>query len=250
VSTGSAWGTSLADPLTVGHGGTGRATGTTAYALIATGTTATGAQQSLAAGATTEILVGGGASALPVWTTATGTGAPARAGSPTFTGTVGCAAITPTGLVDISGASAGQIKFPASQNASADANTLDDYEEGTWTPSLNFDGGTTGITYSVQAGRYTKIGRGLLIEAELTLSSKGSSTGNSNISGLPFAVGLTNGINFAAGNNLNAVIVQIQSYVIATQTAFNPTYNASTGRITDTLVNNNTQFLINSIYSV
>jgi len=41
----------------------------------------------LAAGATTTILVGGGA-ADPVWTAATGTGAPARAGDPTFTGTV------------------------------------------------------------------------------------------------------------------------------------------------------------------
>jgi len=70
--------------VTVAQGGTGRATGTTAYGLIAAGTTATGAQQTLAAGATTEILVGGGASALPSWTTATGTGAPVRATSPTF----------------------------------------------------------------------------------------------------------------------------------------------------------------------
>jgi hypothetical protein len=70
--------------LPVAGGGTGRATGTTAYALIATGTTATGAQQSLAAGATTEVLVGGGAAALPVWTTATGSGAPVRATSPTL----------------------------------------------------------------------------------------------------------------------------------------------------------------------
>lgn len=71
--------------VTVAQGGTGRATGTTAYALVATGTTATGAQQTLANGATTEILVGGGASALPVWTTATGTGEPVRASSPTLT---------------------------------------------------------------------------------------------------------------------------------------------------------------------
>lgn len=70
--------------VTVAQGGTGRTTGTTAYALIATGTTATGAQQTLASGATTEILVGGGASALPVWTTATGSGAPVRATSPTL----------------------------------------------------------------------------------------------------------------------------------------------------------------------
>ena len=70
--------------VAVADGGTGRSTGTTAYALVATGTTATGAQQTLASGATTEVLVGGGASALPVWTTATGTGAPVRATSPTL----------------------------------------------------------------------------------------------------------------------------------------------------------------------
>lgn len=72
----------LTTDLAVADGGTGRSTGTTAYSLVATGTTATGAQQTLANGATTEILVGGGAAALPVWTTATGTGAPVRATSP------------------------------------------------------------------------------------------------------------------------------------------------------------------------
>lgn len=68
--------------VTVAQGGTGRISSITAYGLIAAGTTATGAHQTLAAGATTEILVGGGASALPVWTTATGSGAPVRATSP------------------------------------------------------------------------------------------------------------------------------------------------------------------------
>lgn len=71
-------------PLLVTKGGTGRLTSTTAYGLLAAGTTATGAHQTLAAGATTEILVGGGASALPVWTTATGSGAPVRANTPTL----------------------------------------------------------------------------------------------------------------------------------------------------------------------
>jgi hypothetical protein len=96
-STGELVATSFSGTLDVGDisgtlpvtkGGTGRATSTTAYGLLAAGTTATGVHQTLAAGATTELLVGGGASALPVWTTATGTGAPVRAGSPTFTGTV------------------------------------------------------------------------------------------------------------------------------------------------------------------
>ena len=73
---------SITGTLAVADGGTGRVTSSTAYGLIAAGTTATGAHQTLAAGATTEILVGGGPSALPAWTTATGSGAPVRATSP------------------------------------------------------------------------------------------------------------------------------------------------------------------------
>lgn len=77
--------TAFGSALSVANGGTGRATSTTAYGLLAAGTTATGAHQTLAAGLTTQILVGGGASALPVWTAATGSGAPVRATSPTLT---------------------------------------------------------------------------------------------------------------------------------------------------------------------
>jgi hypothetical protein len=54
-------------------------------------------QQTLANGATTELLVGGGVSALPVWTTATGTGSPVRAGSPTITGHPTIEGVTSTG---------------------------------------------------------------------------------------------------------------------------------------------------------
>lgn len=95
----------------VTDGGTGRSTGTTAYSLIATGTTATGAQQTLANGAITEILVGGGVAALPVWTTATGSGAPVRATSPTLVtpalGTPSSVVLTnATGLVATTGLTA------------------------------------------------------------------------------------------------------------------------------------------------
>jgi hypothetical protein len=48
------------------------------------------------------------------------------------------------------------IKFPATQSASSDANTLDDYEEGNWTPQLV--GGTTVGTPVNGAGFYTKVG--------------------------------------------------------------------------------------------
>ncbi len=102
--------------VTVAQGGSGRATGTTAYALVATGTTATGAQQTLASGATTEILVGGGAAALPTWTTATGSGAPVRATSPTL--------VTPA-LGTPSSGTLTNCTFPTlNQNTSGSAATL------------------------------------------------------------------------------------------------------------------------------
>jgi len=83
----------------------------------------------------------------------------------------------------------GQIKFPAAQNPSADANTLDDYEEGTWTPQLHFGGASVGMTYNIQSGRYTKIGRFVHASCQIALASKGSSTGNALVVGLPFAAG-------------------------------------------------------------
>ena len=77
------------------------------------------------------------------------------------------------------------ITFPATQSASSDANTLDDYEEGTFTPSINFGGGTTGITGTF-AGFYTKTGNQVFVTILINLSNKGSSTGSFYIAGLPF----------------------------------------------------------------
>ena len=82
----------------------------------------------------------------------------------------------------------GQINFPASQSASAGANTLDDYEEGTWTPDLQFGAAKVGITYTNRSGTYTKIGRLVALNFSFLLSAKGSSTGNARTYGLPFTV--------------------------------------------------------------
>lgn len=81
----------------------------------------------------------------------------------------------------------GQIAFPSTQNASAGANTLDDYEEGSWTPAIAFGGGTTGITYSVQSGLYTKVGNIVILSGRIQLTNKGSSTGDATMTGLPFS---------------------------------------------------------------
>jgi len=70
----------------------------------------------------------------------------------------------------------------------AAANALNDYEEGTFTPSLAIGGSSTGITYTVRRGDYTKVGRLVTIQLGLKMSSIGSNTGNLTITGLPFSV--------------------------------------------------------------
>jgi len=102
------------------------------------------------------------------------------------------------------------IAFPATQSASANANTLDDYEEGTWTPTL---GGTA--TYSFQGGSYTKIGRLVTAQGFLVVSSIGTGATN-NVSGLPFTcISQTVGIGGSVGyfENLNNTVVFIQPEV-------------------------------------
>jgi hypothetical protein len=76
------------------------------------------------------------------------------------------------------------ITFPATQSASSDANTLDDYEEGTWTPAPNFSTSNT-ASVSTATGTYTKVGR--LVTATMFLTfDKSTATGNLTITGLPF----------------------------------------------------------------
>jgi hypothetical protein len=77
------------------------------------------------------------------------------------------------------------IAFPASQSASSDANTLDDYEEGSWTPALTFGGNSVGVVYSAREARYVKIGRSVFACCLLVITSKGSSSGIVGIT-LPF----------------------------------------------------------------
>jgi hypothetical protein len=96
-----------------------------------------------------------------------------------------------SGNVFYPGAAAGQYRFPATQNASADANTLDDYEEGSWTPALSFlTPGNLSIAYSSQTGNYTKVGRIVTADFLIQTSTFTHTTASSSaiITGLPFTV--------------------------------------------------------------
>lgn len=92
------------------------------------------------------------------------------------------------------GITSGQIAFPATQNPSSDVNTLDDYEEGIWTPVLTFaTPGNLSVVYSTQVGQYTKIGNTVTVWFTIVTSTFTHTTasGNFNITGLPFTVNAT-----------------------------------------------------------
>ena len=81
------------------------------------------------------------------------------------------------------------ITFPATQYASSDANTLDDYEEGTWTPNFQNNGSTS--NWSSKVGRYVKIGQ--LVTVWFYNGGGGSSNGGSGsgaviLNNLPFSM--------------------------------------------------------------
>ena len=83
------------------------------------------------------------------------------------------------------------ITFPATQVASSDANTLDDYEEGTFTPTVEGTSTAGTASYSVQSGLYTKVGRVVTIQIYIAWTG-GTGTGNLSMAGLPFTSGGTN----------------------------------------------------------
>ena len=100
-------------------------------------------------------------------------------------------------LVDVGtiGLSGGQITFPAVAVPSADPNTLDDYEEGTWTPTLTGQVGTDpDPTYTAQVGTYVKIGNLVYADFFIHINVAGSNTDTSLIGGFPYTC-------FASGNS-------------------------------------------------
>jgi len=81
------------------------------------------------------------------------------------------------------------VKFPAVQVPSADPNTLDDYEEGTWTPTFTFTSpGNLTVVYSSRLATYTKIGRQVLMDFDVQTSTFTHTTasGSARITGQPF----------------------------------------------------------------
>jgi hypothetical protein len=105
---------------------------------------------------------------------------------------------------------AGQIAFPATQSASADANTLDDYEEGTWSPVIADSGdlcNTATMHGTTAYGQYTKIGHRVFVTVYAATTSVSGISAGLVMKGLPFTVKsgaqYYGSIDFGHGSGLN-----------------------------------------------
>jgi hypothetical protein len=92
--------------------------------------------------------------------------------------TIGVGGATPA-------ASGAGITFPATASASSDANTLDDYEEGTWTTTIGSTANITG-TPTLSEARYTKVGRLVTLEGYFSAQTTSSNTNTYWTFSIPF----------------------------------------------------------------
>ena len=142
--------------------------------------------------------------------------------------------------------SADGVAFPATQVASADANTLDDYEEGDWTPTV---GGTA--TYTQQSGKYTKIGRVVTVTMDLIINLIGTGS-TSVISGLPFTCASHSPLAVGYFASLAANVVSLYATVNGGASTIQLRDLAAAGAATTTnaVIGNGTRIMLAGVYFV
>jgi hypothetical protein len=108
--------------------------------------------------------------------------------------------------------------------SNTDANTLDDYEEGTWTPTYLGGSGNPTVGYAAQIGTYVKIGKFCICSMSLNTSSVsgGSSSSDLYVGGLPFTCSATSG----ASGGLSTV--RTQNWVSSARSPVGGYVNANT----------------------
>lgn len=121
----------------------------------------------------------------------------------------------------------GQIAFPAVQNPSAGANTLDDYEEGTWTP---VDSSGAALTFSGVSALYVKIGRLVFVQWQLQYPVTASGA-IAKVGGLPFTLSTVDG-SFVPG--FVNIPTPAYFYVPASNTIIEPIAQAGGANLTNT----------------
>ena len=103
------------------------------------------------------------------------------------------------------------IAFPASISASSNANTLDDYEEGTWTPNQGSGLNVSGTF--VSSGIYTKIGNLVTVNFKVGATNIGCTAGSELTSNLPFSIASSPGNAMGSIQNSNNVLSGAYGYL-------------------------------------
>jgi len=166
-------------------------------------------------------------------------------------------AVNSSGAVALRGgvsASGVGITFPSTQVASSDANTLDDYEEGTWTPAFSFTTTNGSLTYDSVYGRYTKIGNIVNATLYLGVLSKGTASGDCRIT-LPFTSSSTTAnyqcsscwIGSATGTSGSYMVYTAPNEALA---RFQYSNTGAQSNLTSSNVQNATGFMVNITYQV
>ena len=117
------------------------------------------------------------------------------------------------------------ITFPATQSSSSDANTLDDYEEGTWTPTVN--SATGSITTYTASATYTKTGRVVCLNIRVTTTSIGTAGGYLRITNLPFSADVSIGSLTACGRETNTTGFGLSCEILSASTLFWQKYDGT-----------------------
>jgi hypothetical protein len=129
------------------------------------------------------------------------------------------------------------ITFPATQSASTDANTLDDYEEGTWTATLTGSTAAPTVPVTSTTAIYTKIGRSVQLNLNFDNVSVVGATGDALVTGVPFAGGTVAGHGVVGINSFGSSVLFASIFNAVTQialrnsitTVFAPITSGTTG---------------------
>lgn len=135
-------------------------------------------------------------------------------------------------------------------------NVLSTFVDNTnFTPTLAFGGGSTGITYSTQTGRYSRIGNMVFLVIAITLTNKGSSTGDATVEGLPVTI-------YSSANQQVIPVYNLQNTTYSTRQAgllntastslslFEQVSGGAATTLTDADFANGSAFRISAIYFV
>jgi hypothetical protein len=191
-------------------------------------------------------------------------GNPTHSGNHTFSGTT-----TMTGTLAVSGnvtlgdaitdtvAIAGPATITGGStfgNAERSGTTvLDWYEENTFTPILRFGASSTGITYSVQLGHFTRIGNTVFFSIHILLSNKGSATTAADIVGLPYTSNSTASRYWncaARAASMSTLVDGVMGTILNNSTTINLIQGAASGSttITDTNFTNTSEIIMSGFY--